>query len=128
MYQALSPASRAHSLFLMGILGLRSQSLAAPQALCWRPLRGLNGDWDPGVALAKPRCTPGFMLTPASRARSLFLMGILGLRSQSLAAPQALRWRPLRGLIRFFWWDPGVALAKPRCTPGFMLTPASRAS
>jgi len=25
---------------------------------------------DPGVALAKPRSTPGFMLTPASRAKS----------------------------------------------------------
>ena len=38
----LSPASRARSLFLIVILGLRSQSLASPQALCCRPLRGLN--------------------------------------------------------------------------------------
>ena len=45
----------------IAILGL------APQALCCRPLRGLNrvgGNCDPGA------CVPGFMLSPASRADS----------------------------------------------------------
>src|SRR6185369_11147822 len=35
--------------------------------------------------------------------------------------------RPLRGLPAHFYLDPGVALAKPRSTPGFMLSLASRA-
>ena len=40
--RALSPASRASIIFAFSILGLRSQSLAPPQALCCRPLRGLE--------------------------------------------------------------------------------------
>src|SRR5215217_446379 len=35
--------------------------------------------------------------------------------------------RPLRGLPARFYLDPGVALAKPRSTPGFTLSLASRA-
>lgn len=35
--------------------------------------------------------------------------------------------RPLRGLTISFAIDPGVTLAKPRFTPGFILTPAPQA-
>src|SRR6185369_9312763 len=38
----LSPAPRARSLFIIAILGLRSQSLAPPQALCCHLLRRLK--------------------------------------------------------------------------------------
>ena len=36
------PLSRAQTYFVFVILGLRSPSLAPPQALCLRPLRGLR--------------------------------------------------------------------------------------
>ena len=44
---------------------------------------------DPGVALAKPRSTPGFMLTPASQAKTF------------LRASQAKTFCALRRLRRF---------------------------
>src|SRR6185503_10137343 len=62
-------------------------------------LRGLQ-PWfatKPGVPLAKPRCTPGFTLSPTSRAATWFAT------------------------------KPGVPLGKPRFTPGFTLSPAPRA-
>src|SRR5215813_2491209 len=37
----LSPATRAYDIYGPWILGFDSQSLASPQALCSRPLRGL---------------------------------------------------------------------------------------
>jgi hypothetical protein len=61
--------------------------------------REAGGSIEPRVALAKPRSTLGFMLSPASRAANIF-----------------------------FVRDPRVALAKPRSTLGFMLPPASRAA
>src|ERR1041385_3463370 len=112
------------------ILGL------APQAVCFRPLRGLERFsfcFYPGA------CAPAFMLPPATRARTLFpFASILGL------APQALCFRPLRGLGRFFllrlsWGLRPRLYASARyagsnafsfcvypgaCAPGFMLPPA----
>ena len=38
----LSPAPRAEIIYVCMVLGLRSQSLASPQAICSRPLRGLK--------------------------------------------------------------------------------------
>ena len=109
---------------------------------------------DPGVPLAKPRSTPGFTLSPRSAGCNLLFHGswgsarkaslhprlyavaalrglqssfprILGFRSQSLAPPQALRYRRASRAAIFYSTDPGVPLAKPRSTPGFTLSPRS---
>ena len=58
----LSPASRAQSFYYDSILGL------APQALCFRPLRGLNS----------------FMLPPLRGLNCFFYYSSLGLRGLCL--------------------------------------------
>ena len=63
--------------FVIRILGL------TPQALRWRPLRGLLHLYE--------RVQVG--CRPLRGARRIFLIRILGL------TPQALRWRPLRELL-----------------------------
>ncbi len=84
-------------------------------------------DSDPGA------CAPGFMLPPASRAQTFFILVSWGLRprikikkaiepAKWATARYALGCRPLRGLNRDFDSDPGA------CAPGFMLPSASRTS
>jgi len=81
MFRAVARFAGLHVFLLRLILGL------APQALCCRPLRGLDTSLNEQFLV-----TPGFMLSPASRACMFLLRLILGL------APQALCCRPLRGL------------------------------
>src|SRR6185369_12729470 len=102
------------------LLLLRSLGLA-PQALCCRPLRGLGAF----IVAIPGACAPGFMLSPASRARCFYCCDPWGLRPRLYAvarfagsvllllrslglAPQALCCRPLRGLGAFIVAIPGA--------------------
>jgi hypothetical protein len=66
--------------------------------------------------LAEPRCTPGFMLTPASQVQNNYLE-LPGVCSQSLAAPQAFLLTPASQVQNNYLELPGVcsqSLAAPQ--------------
>src|SRR5215218_2986610 len=109
------------------VVGLRSPSLAPPQARCCRPLSradNFNYDWSWGCAR---RASLHPRLGAAARCRRLTSFNYdwsWGCARRASLHPRLGAAARRRGLTILITIGPGVPLAKPRSTPGYVLPPA----